>query len=207
MEFLLVFMLGFSTLSVTMTEDSRIIYIDPGHGGADGGCVGSDGFEEKNINLAIAFELRDILLSLGYGVELTRIGDYDLASKNANDRKHEDILKRVAMMDSSLLYISIHCNYYLGEARGAQTFFGKDNGKELAEAIQSNIIKVLQNTNREVLKIQDKYILDNVKAPGCLVEVGFLSDHEELFLLEDKEYQRTMAYAIAIGICEYLKNL
>ena len=49
-----------------------------------------------------------------------------------------------------------------------------------------------------------KYLIDNSKTTGCLVEVGFLSNQEELVLLTDKTYQDRVAYCIYLGIIEYL---
>ncbi|MFS0783539.1 N-acetylmuramoyl-L-alanine amidase family protein, partial [Bacillus sp. 1P06AnD] len=52
------------------------IFIDPGHGGSDPGAVGN-GIQEKNITLAIALRVRDLLLN-GYSnveVKMSRTGD------------------------------------------------------------------------------------------------------------------------------------
>ena len=39
----------------------KIILIDPGHGGMDGGAKGNDGTLEKDINLAISLKLKSTL--------------------------------------------------------------------------------------------------------------------------------------------------
>lgn len=194
----------FKAMEINNYSTNNIIYIDPGHGGIDGGCMGYDGTLEKDINLEIALEVRDALVNLGWVVELTRIGDYDLSSNKSENRKREDILKRCEIMSEGLLFVSIHCNSYQGNVRGAQTFYTTDEGKALATNIQETIIKMVGNTTRVANKIQDKYILENMQIPGCLVEVGFLSCNEELILLKDHDYQKQMAYAIAIGINDYL---
>lgn len=47
------------------------IILDAGHGGEDGGAVGVDGIIEKDINLSIAQNLRDLLVMNGYTVVMT----------------------------------------------------------------------------------------------------------------------------------------
>ena len=41
--------------------NEKIILIDPGHGGIDGGAISKNGTVEKEINLSIALKLRDSL--------------------------------------------------------------------------------------------------------------------------------------------------
>ena len=58
------------------------VVIDPGHGGSDGGAVGSD-ILEKDYNLQISRYMYDRLMELGVPVYLTRDSDVTL---NPNDR-------------------------------------------------------------------------------------------------------------------------
>ena len=48
-----------------MPADTGYILIDPGHGGADGGAQAADGTLEKDINLAVALPLNDMLKVCG----------------------------------------------------------------------------------------------------------------------------------------------
>lgn len=183
----------------------KIIYIDAGHGGFDGGAS-VDGIVEKDITLDVSKMLKAYLENIGYECILTRDDDSSLAFN-----KREDIHNRVNMINSSkcLLYISIHVNsfpetkYY-----GAQTFFNANNNesKKLSELIQ-NVLKKATNTKREAKAISNVYLVDNVNKTGALVELGFLSNDEERLKLIDKNYQDLMAYFIYIGILEYLTNL
>ena len=54
--------------------DASIIYIDPGHGGFDGGCTYNNVLE-KDITLSISLKLQKYLESVGYTVFLTREKD------------------------------------------------------------------------------------------------------------------------------------
>ena len=70
--------------SVVATSLERVIYIDPGHGGYDGGCVGSNSIE-KDICLSISLKLKRYLEHIGYNVKMTRDND------NALDRVKQKI--------------------------------------------------------------------------------------------------------------------
>ena len=60
--FLLLF--SYATVSVNATEEKYVIFIDPGHGGMDGGCSYED-LIEKNVNQNIGLKLRDVLEEKG----------------------------------------------------------------------------------------------------------------------------------------------
>jgi N-acetylmuramoyl-L-alanine amidase len=200
---------GAVVVSKNITSRPKLIYIDPGHGGSDGGAVGYEGICEKDIVLEIGKKLKHFLEQAGYEVLMTRTGDYDLAGSDSENRKRDDIYRRVDLINSTncLLYVSIHANKFSDpRIYGAQVFY-KANSKEaqeLAESIQEAIKALLQNTDRFAKSIEDKYLIDNVRRKGCLVEVGFLSNPEEARMLENEYYQEKMAYAIFLGIVAYL---
>ncbi len=199
-------------IRTTMIEiNKQLIVIDPGHGGIDGGGMSNTGMYEKDINLKISYYLKCYLENSGYTVLLTRYSDYDLASKNSSNRKKEDISKRLDIInnDDVFLYISIHCNIYTNNSiYGAQTFYNDNdiNNKLLAENVQKMLINILKNTTRKAKSIEDKYLIENAKKVGCLVEVGFLSNEQEFNLLKTNQYQDLVAYCIYLGIIEYLSR-
>ncbi|MCK4235546.1 MAG: N-acetylmuramoyl-L-alanine amidase, partial [Candidatus Krumholzibacteria bacterium] len=94
----------------------RKVAIDPGHGGIDNGKVSPSGIREKDVNLEIAFLLRDRLIeTLGVEVVMTRVEDelipLDHRAEMANSAEAD-------------LFISIHCNgWFHPDAGGFETFF------------------------------------------------------------------------------------
>lgn len=188
----------------------RIIYLDPGHGGPDGGAEHGEAVE-KEIALSIALKLRDYLQQQGAFVLMTREEDFDLADEDTRGlsrRKSEDLRRRVKMINDSdaELYISIHLNAMPSSRwRGAQTFYSTRylENKVIAEFIQEEIKDNLDNTNRNAKPINNIYLLKNAKKPGALVEVGFLSNHEERELLLQDGYQEKIAASIYEGIMRY----
>ncbi len=187
--------------------NDRCIVIDAGHGGFDPGKVASDGTEEKGINLAVAKALEGYLEQGGAVVYTTRTEDSSL-SKN----KREDLKSRadIANNGKADMFISIHQNSFpSGNARGAQVFYykGSEQGKRLAELIQSRLKEVADNSNERAVKANDSYyVLKQTDIPGVIVECGFLSNSEEKERLLDKEYQEKLAWAIYMGVSDYFSE-
>ena len=127
-------------------DNGRIILIDPGHGGFDGGAVGVNGTVEKNVNLAISLKLRDMLNDAGFTVVMTRESDCALNDTGDTTIRKRKISDMRARLNLTKLYpgsvlISIHQNKLSGDSRvhGAQIFFSPNepSSKELAQSIQS----------------------------------------------------------------------
>jgi N-acetylmuramoyl-L-alanine amidase len=100
-----------ATETATMT-----VVIDPGHGGADNGAVGSGGTTEKDFTLAVARKLRALIQnSLGYQVFLTRERDQDVS---LDDRT------AIANNYKADLFLSIHANSSRARAAaGSEVYF------------------------------------------------------------------------------------
>lgn len=188
----------------------RIIYIDPGHGGVDGGAEREDAVE-KDIALSIAKKLRDYLQEQGAFVFMTREKDVDLAdedTKGFSRRKVQDLHRRVKLINESEaeFFVSIHLNAIPSSKwYGAQTFYSTNyiESKIAAELIQEELIRHLNNTKREAKVINHIYILKKTKKPGVLVEAGFLSNPQEREQLLKEDYQDKIAAAIYQGIVRY----
>ncbi|KMJ56827.1 N-acetylmuramoyl-L-alanine amidase [Bacillus sp. LL01] len=189
----------------------KIIILDPGHGGPDGGAVGGE-ILEKDVALQVSHYVKDYLQEQGALVLMTREEDVDLAdpaTKGYSRRKVEDLRKRIEMINESDgdLFISIHLNAIPSPRwRGAQTFYHgtKHEGNErLAKFIQEEFRVNLENTDRYAKSMNTLFILKNAEIPGALVEVGFLSNPSERALLNTEEYQKSLAASIYNGIMRH----
>lgn len=189
------------------------IVIDAGHGGTDPGKIGINDSLEKDINLAIALKLRDLLEQADINVVLTRDSDIGLYSENASHKKAEDMQERCKIISDAnpLFTISIHQNSYPKEyVHGAQVFYysASAEGKTLAEILQTNLISHLDTENTRCAKGNDSYyLLKKTPTPTVIVECGFLSNSNEAELLTTDDYQNKVSRAIYLGILEYLKSL
>jgi N-acetylmuramoyl-L-alanine amidase len=191
----------------------KIILLDAGHGGPDGGAGDKNGLE-KDIALSVTLKVKDYLQEQGALVILTREKDVDLAddgTKGYSRRKVQDLKKRLAMINESQadFFVSLHLNSIPSSKwHGAQTFYGshfKEN-KEAAKFIQAELRRNLENTDREAKPLNQVYILKNSKKPGVLVEIGFLSNPVEKANLKNEKYQEKIAASIYMGILRYYTN-
>lgn len=203
-----------STESLILPLSGKVIVLDPGHGGADGGAVGADQTLEKELALTVSKKLQHYLQQAGAEVYLTRETDRDLANdqtKGVSQRKVEDIKNRVVFMEEKDpdIFITLHLNALPStQWRGAQTFYhpNQPSSKILAETIQEEIKVNLGNTNREALAINSVYVLKHANRPAALVEIGFLSNPDERELLKQSIYQNKMAASIYYGILSYFSE-
>ena len=189
----------------------KLILIDPGHGEDDPGMIGADGLEEKGINLAISLLLKSELETRGYSVVMTRETDKGLYDASANNKKAQDMQRRIAMIGekSPVLSVSIHQNSYPDPAiKGAQVFYYTSSveGKQLAKRLQERLVKGLDPQNHRQAKANDSYyLLKKTACPIVIVECGFLSNPQEEALLTDSVYQERVAWNIFMGIMQELK--
>ncbi|MBY0202017.1 N-acetylmuramoyl-L-alanine amidase CwlD [Paenibacillus polysaccharolyticus] len=189
----------------------KVIAIDAGHGGPDGGAVSRQGVIEKDINLSIALYVRDYLQQAGALVVMTREIDKDLADEGTRGysrRKTEDLKQRVRQIEDKQadLFISIHMNSVPSNRwSGAQVFYTPNHpdNEGLANLLQAEMIRNLENTDRIAKTVSTVYLLQALKIPSALVEVGFLSHPEEARLLAEETYQRKVAASIYNGILRY----
>ena len=196
------------TVGINNVKTKKTVIIDPGHGGIDVGTVGIDGSLEKNINLSISLDLYDYLMVSGINTVLTRDGDYEVY-KAGEERTKSDLYNRMDFINSvpDSILISIHQNHFENEAEwGTQVWFSPNDeiSPTLADKILQSVKKNIQPENKRENKVSDNsyYILYKAQKPSVMVECGFVSNKNESNKLQDKEYQKDMAYSILAGICE-----
>lgn len=193
-------------------DAGRTVVVDPGHGGDDPGKVGVNGEREKDVNLAVAKKLKELLESKGFAVVMTREDENGLYAADAVNKKQDDMRKRCDIIDgaNAALTVSIHQNSYHQESvKGPQVFYYKNSAEAeaLAGYIQESLNTGLSVERPREMKANDTYyLLKRTKIPTVIVECGFLSNHEEAVKLVTEEYQQKVAEAVCEGIQGYLKG-
>ena len=192
-----------------MQQGSRIVVIDAGHGGEDGGAVAASGAVESGINLAIAQRLNALLQLLGEETVMIRTEDVSIYSEDAQtlrQKKASDLKNRVALVNGtpSAVLISIHQNSLPSSPRvhGAQVFFAAtEQSDALAASVQQALNAGVNVSNEKHEKQIDAtiYLMKHVNCPAILVECGFLSNAQEAERLQEAEYQQQLAVSIAAG--------
>lgn len=205
-----IYTMGEAALS---SNGEYVVVVDAGHGGFDPGKVGINGAQEKDINLAIAGRVAAYLKAGDVKVVMTRESDVGLYDSDSNNKKVQDMKRRVEIMESAhpQLTVSIHQNSYPEEyVHGAQVFYHADSaeGKKLADYIQQQFVKNVDPENERQIKANDSYyLLKKTGMPIVIVECGFLSNYAEAEKLSTEEYQNSVAWAVYMGIMNYLNEL
>jgi len=88
-------------IPLDVSSRSRVVVIDPGHGGKALGASSSSGLREKDVVLDVARRLQQILEREGFRAILTRNSDISLSL---------DKRRTIAISHDADLFISIHCN-------------------------------------------------------------------------------------------------
>ncbi len=197
--------------AVQATSSPKALYtivIDAGHGGKDGGAVGSQtGVTESYLNLQYALTLQKICESYGFDVVLTRSDMNGLYSPFATNKKRSEMEKRQSIIESANadVVVSIHMNSFsLSSVRGAQVYYaeGSESGQALADSVQTNLNKKVEYA-KATAKVGDFYVLNCTDSPSILVECGYLSNPDEELLLQDEEYMQEFCYHLFCGILLY----
>ena len=215
----LLIVIGFSILikthnaSVKAKNDEFVVVLDCGHGGPDGGAVAADGTVEKDINLRLGFQLRELLTSFGYKVVMTRDKDEFICDDhNASLREQNisDLHNRLDIAESypNSIFISLHMNKFSEEdSWGSQLFYSPNDKRsgELAGMIQKRLLADTQKGNERALKEMDEsvYIIYNATHPALLLECGFLSNIKERENFKDNEYRSKFVFDIFEGIIDF----
>ncbi|WP_024832324.1 N-acetylmuramoyl-L-alanine amidase family protein [Ruminiclostridium josui] len=188
---------------VSLGEDSNaaslppLVVIDPGHGGSEPGAV-SGSIHEKEITLAISLEVEKLLNEKHIDNILTRRDDTAVSL--------EDRVK-LANEKKCSLFISIHNNSFTDPAsHGILTTYNpySDTGERNAEIMQSKL-KTLGMFNRKIVPRPNLYVLRHTEMPSLLLEIGFISNKNDLKLLTSSDFQKKCAVQIVNGIEEILE--
>ena len=198
--------------AVSGEGSGRIVFIDPGHGGEDGGAVSVTGIRESAVNLEISLRLRDILRLCGLQTAMTRDGDFALSDPGCTSiaqKKSSDLRNRAAMLNGcpDAILLSIHQNHFSeGKYSGAQVFYnGAECSEALAQMLQDALREGIDPGNRRQIKRSERvYLMEHIENIAALVECGFLSNREEAMLLQDGQYQKKLSCAICAGLLRHL---
>lgn len=197
-------------------NEQKVVLIDPGHGGFDGGAQSKGGTIEKGINLEISQKLKVDLESKGYKVVMTRDGDDGLYSKGTTikEKKREDLKKRCDMKKETNcdIFVSIHQNMFAqSKCYGAQVWYASnDKSAILAKNVQDSLKEKVNDNNKRVAKAAgEAYLIlrDKYDGASVLVECGFLSNPEEEARLKTEEHQKKLVEGLSLGIDKYFEEL
>lgn len=189
-------------LDFTAPKDiyDKVIVVDAGHGGKAPGAV-KDGTSEKNIDLAIVLQLKKLLDEAqekdpGLKVYYTRTDD---SNPSLQSRVN---LANAAEAD---LFISVHNNASssgkFSSLQGTQVLYsqsyeGEPSSKEFAQICLEEVVSASDSRSLGLVEGDRIYIIRTSEVPVALIEVGFMTNREELDKLKTEEYQQETAQGI-----------
>ncbi|MBC5801171.1 MAG: N-acetylmuramoyl-L-alanine amidase [Candidatus Eremiobacteraeota bacterium] len=182
---------------------SRLIVIDPGHGGSDPGAE-HNGLVEKELNLDMARRLRALLVSRGWIVEMTRDSDIDVYEPNDSARDELQARDDIANDAHARLFISVHSNAAPSvlAMNGTTTYYYKPDSYAFARAVHARLAADLPTKDDGIIK--DKfYVIAHATMPAILIESAFLTSARDAELLHDPVFLQKIALAIAEGVGSY----
>lgn len=206
---------------------SKIVCIDPGHQAEEmtdtepngpgssemkqkvtSGAYGEfSGKNEYEINLEVSLKLRDILVSRGYTVVMTR-ETHDVTISNVERAQ-------IATAANANIFVRIHCNDVdEGDVTGVlcygpasdNSYLTQDiieNSQRLCEVLRDNQCAVTGQKALNNLYQNDMTGINWATMPVSIVEMGFMSNETEDLFLASEEGQNQIAEGLANGIDAY----
>jgi N-acetylmuramoyl-L-alanine amidase len=183
------------------------IVLDPGHGGADSGALNSKyKLTEKDQTLAVANQLKGLLVQGGHTVCMTRTGDQTLSN---SDRY------TYANTTGAKVLVSIHMNGSTNPATDyTTTLFGKwQKDKELAQTLFKSLSQLTAADGQGTIATRTPYsyasgVLLKSNMPASIAETVFITNDKEGQLLSDGtgNRQQDIAEQLEEGIENYLST-
>lgn len=194
-------------------HDQRIILIDAGHGGIDGGTSYGD-ILEKDITLAISRRLFLLLRADGFDAILNRTADYAPSDENlwlrSRSRHLRDLAQRKELAETlpANVVVSIHINWAKSPSKHGPLVLYRQEGRSflLAKTIQDQLNRLY---GMKTIPVPGKpfYLLNKITATTVIVEAGFISSPADRAKLCTPKGQEEIAEAVANGIAAYLMEV
>jgi N-acetylmuramoyl-L-alanine amidase len=167
----------------TLSSNNYTVTIDPGHGGYDPGAV-VNGVNEKDLNLNIALAIRDYLEGIPpeypqFNVVMTRSGDYFVSLTERHN---------IANNANSDIFVSIHNNTSSNTStRGTTARYPNNHDVTLSINLANFLINAITPNplpKHSDAAYQDLQVLRNTTMPAALLEAGFMTNSNDLQILQ-----------------------
>ncbi len=178
----------------------QTIVIDPGHGGADAGCVSAHGVAEKDVSLALGLRLAELLRAEGCRVHATRQMDETVPLYARTE---------AANATGATYLVSLHCNENESPAANGsacyyfqRSHYYSEHGRRLADCIGA---RLAATGSRHIGCFGRNYgILRESRAIAVIVEPLYLTNPGEEAFAARPDHLETVAQALLAGLADYL---
>jgi N-acetylmuramoyl-L-alanine amidase len=185
-----------------------VIIIDPGHGGKDTGAIGINALQEKEVVLNIAkdiLRLNKTIFDDTFDIYLTRYKDTLISLRDRT---------KLAKALNADMFISLHCNHAENSnAKGIEVYVHNSDSRFTKVAIELGLAVLNESTTKlgfkkRGVKFANFQVLRETVmfCPSVLVELGFVSNRNEVDYFLKSQSIKAMALAILLGITNYLNT-
>lgn len=161
------------------------------------------GLAEYQLTLIVSLKLRDALLNEGYNVIMIR-ETHDVDISNAE----RAIIANNANADA---FVRIHVNSWTNPSyKGILTISPTANNpycseiysdsRLLSELVVNSMSEVTGGKNRGVMETDTMSGINWCKVPVTIIEMGYMSNKEEAYLMETEDYQNKLVEGMVLGI-------
>jgi N-acetylmuramoyl-L-alanine amidase len=186
------------------------IVLDPGHGGVDSGCISNDSV----LDLGAVYESNSALMIAILASEYAKnFKDLDVMLTRTQD-SFVSLSARVAFSNDNNadVFVSLHHNARVPERPGfeVETYYMTELSEssisaQLAQSVHRQVLWSVNNDSGiqiidRGIKQANFYVLRETLCPAILVELGFLTDAEELEWLQGESHKVVLARAVIDGI-------
>ena len=197
------------------------IMVDPGHGGEDTGSKGSRGVSEKDLTLALAKKLFQVLETAeATSPELVRTDDYSISldqRAGLANHKHGDLLISLHLGTTFAAVPTGFTIYYWSPTTASPTAAPSsttarpwdqeqepywEKSRMLASLMQEELLWSIPWASGGVLPA-DIYLLRRARMPAVMLELGSLNHPDESAQLQKPEFQEAVAKALTQAILKY----
>ena len=207
----------------------RIIVLDPGHGGQDGGARGPDGTLEKTVTLQLA-RLIATKLEPEFKVVLTRTDDYqvDLAQRTAAaNHLNADVFIAIhtggsfvhSTTGTAIFHYQNRSGFESSREKVPSSTRTRDNKPVLWKNVQNShmnrsraLAGMIDQRLKDLPTLRSRIegaqlaVLQGAAMPAVLIEVGYLTNPAEEKNLRDQGYLLDLAGQISLGIEDFLEQ-
>ena len=191
----------------------KILVVDIGHGGRDSGTFSGDSkVFEKDTVLDFGLKLKEIFDKQDdIKVYFTRLSDVYLYRRPRAD---------LANGLEADFFLSIHNNNYtvmgrpidFNKVRGSEIHYNerikntKVTSKRFATLVLDNVCKAINTKERGIVEGSGLYVLGHTTMPSALLEIGFLTNKEDLKIIQNSEKMNACAEAVYDAVVQAFKE-
>ncbi|WHZ56657.1 SH3 domain-containing protein [Metabacillus hrfriensis] len=182
---------------VTSYLKNKTVVLDPGHGGRDGGAIGTRGTLEKNLTMSTAKLVFDKLKASGADVHLTRSSDSYISLSSRVSTSH---------YRNADAFISFHFDSIDNRSVNGMTtyYYSGSKDKPLASPVHSELMRQTKLKDRGT-KFGDYHVIRENNQPAILLELGYVSNSTEEMTVRSSTYQERVAQGVYYGLAQYFK--